>query len=142
MSISLNNIRKIKNNNRKRVGRGIGSGSGKTSGHGVKGQKARSGVALKLFEGGQTPIYMRLPKKGFNSPVKKSYQVLNVKDVVAAVEKCGIKNNSLDKNKLYELGLIDKDNKVKLIMGGEAVKNKDLKIQADFYSKNSQSFAF
>ena len=67
---TLNNITKIKNK-KLRVGRGIGSGKGKTSGRGVKGQKSRSGVAIKSFEGGQMPLFRRLPKRGFNSLNKK-----------------------------------------------------------------------
>ena len=67
--IKLNNREKIKKK-KIRVGRGIGSGKGKTSGRGVKGQKSRSGVAIKSFEGGQMPLYRRLPKRGFN-PIKK-----------------------------------------------------------------------
>ena len=67
---SLNNTSKVKNK-KIRVGRGIGSGKGKTSGRGVKGQKSRSGVAIKSFEGGQMPLYRRLPKRGFN-PIKKA----------------------------------------------------------------------
>jgi large subunit ribosomal protein L15 len=62
----------------KRVGRGIGTGKGKTSGHGHKGQKSRSGVAIKGFEGGQMPLYRRLPKRGFNNPSRKHYQVVNL----------------------------------------------------------------
>ena len=69
--ITLNNRSKIKKK-KIRVGRGIGSGKGKTSGRGVKGQKSRSGVAIKSFEGGQMPFYRRLPKRGFN-PIKKKY---------------------------------------------------------------------
>ena len=65
----LNTTLKVKKN-KKRLGRGIGSGKGKTSGRGVKGQKSRSGVAIKSFEGGQMPLYRRLPKRGFN-PIKK-----------------------------------------------------------------------
>jgi large subunit ribosomal protein L15 len=142
MTITLNNIRKTKANNRKRVGRGIGSGTGKTSGHGVKGQKARSGVALKLFEGGQTPIYMRLPKKGFRSQAKKSYQAITIKDVLAAIEKNKIKDSNLTKEILFNLGLVrDKDSIIKLIMGGLDVESKNLTIQADFYSKKAQSFS-
>ena len=64
--------------NRMRVGRGIGSGKGKTSGRGVKGQKARTGVSIKGFEGGQTPIYRRLPKRGFNPPNPVSYETVNL----------------------------------------------------------------
>ena len=68
--IKLNNRNKI-NKTKLRVGRGIGSGKGKTSGRGVKGQKSRSGVAIKSFEGGQMPLYRRLPKRGFNPLTKK-----------------------------------------------------------------------
>ncbi len=63
---------------KKRVGRGPGSGKGKTAGRGIKGQKSRSGVAIKGFEGGQMPIYQRLPKRGFTSPNRKSYAVVNL----------------------------------------------------------------
>jgi len=142
MSISLSNISKIKNSSRKRVGRGIGSGTGKTSGHGVKGQKSRSGVALKLFEGGQTPIYMRLPKKGFNSKVKSGYNVVNIKDIIAAVEKNKIDSKLISKQDLNNFGLIkDQNSKIKLIMNNVDVKNAAFKVEADFYSKNAQAFA-
>lgn len=66
------------NRTKKRVGRGAGSGLGKTGGRGIKGQKSRSGVAIKGFEGGQMPIYQRLPKRGFNKPNRKSYAVINL----------------------------------------------------------------
>ena len=69
-----------------RVGRGIGSGKGKTAGSGHKGQKARSGVAINGYEGGQMPIYMRLPKRGFNSLNKKDYQVVNIGRIQKAVD--------------------------------------------------------
>lgn len=72
--------------NRKRVGRGIGSGSGKTAGRGVKGQKARSGVAINGFEGGQMPIYRRLPKRGFNNIFKEDFVVVSVGRIQAAVD--------------------------------------------------------
>lgn len=71
---------------RKRVGRGIGSGSGKTAGRGVKGQKSRSGVAIKGFEGGQMPIYRRLPKRGFTNVFASSYNVVSVGRLQAAVD--------------------------------------------------------
>ncbi len=71
---------------RKRVGRGIGSGKGKTAGRGVKGQKSRSGVAIKGFEGGQMPIHMRLPKRGFNNILRKTYVEVNVGDIQAAMD--------------------------------------------------------
>lgn len=71
---------------KKRVGRGIGSGKGKTSGRGVKGQKARSGVAIKGFEGGQMPMYRRLPKRGFNNIFSKAYSEVNVGRIQQAVD--------------------------------------------------------
>ena len=63
---------------RKRIGRGPGSGTGKTGGRGIKGQKSRSGVAIKGFEGGQMPLYQRLPKRGFNKPNRKKFAVVNL----------------------------------------------------------------
>ena len=71
---------------RKRVGRGIGSGRGKTSGKGQKGQKSRSGVSLLGFEGGQMPLYRRLPKRGFHNPFRKHYRVLNLGRLQAAID--------------------------------------------------------
>lgn len=71
---------------RKRLGRGIGSGSGKTAGRGVKGQKARSGVAINGFEGGQMPLYRRLPKRGFKNPFSKDFNTVSVARVQAAVD--------------------------------------------------------
>lgn len=71
---------------RKRVGRGIGSGKGKTAGRGTKGQKARSGVAIKGFEGGQMPIHMRLPKRGFNNPLRRHYGEVNLGRVQEAID--------------------------------------------------------
>ena len=71
---------------KKRLGRGIGSGSGKTAGRGVKGQKARSGVAINGFEGGQMPIYRRLPKRGFNNIFAKSFNIVSLRRIQAAVD--------------------------------------------------------
>jgi large subunit ribosomal protein L15 len=75
---------------RKRVGRGIGSGSGKTGGRGVKGQKSRSGVAIKGFEGGQNPIHMRLPKRGFNNPSRLKFTEVNLGRIQSAIDECGV----------------------------------------------------
>ena len=72
--------------NRKRVGRGIGSGTGKTGGRGVKGQKARSGVAINGFEGGQMPIYRRLPKRGFNNIFRADYVVVSLGRIQVAID--------------------------------------------------------
>ena len=71
---------------RMRVGRGIGSGKGKTAGRGVKGQKSRTGVAIKGFEGGQMPLYRRMPKRGFTPPHQKSYQVVNLGTLQKAID--------------------------------------------------------
>ena len=76
---------------RKRVGRGPGSGTGKTGGRGVKGQKSRSGVAIKGFEGGQMPIHMRLPKRGFNNPNAKKFAVINLGTLTDALERGALK---------------------------------------------------
>lgn len=76
---------------RKRVGRGPGSGTGKTAGRGVKGQKSRSGVAIKGFEGGQMPIHMRLPKRGFNNPNAKKFSVINLGTLTDALERGALK---------------------------------------------------
>ncbi len=143
MSTSLNNISKLKTNKCKRVGRGIGSGTGKTCGRGVKGQKARSGVAIKGFEGGQTPIYMRLPKRGFKSQNSARYEVVNLRDVISLVESKKIDSSAvITKDKLFNAGLIsDKDTKVKLIMANVEKTNSGLTFQVDFYSKQAQSFA-
>ena len=74
------------NKDRKRIGRGIGSGKGKTSGHGVKGQKARSGVAIKGFEGGQMPLHRRLPKRGFNNIFARKFKVVNLGRLQTAID--------------------------------------------------------
>ena len=71
---------------KKRLGRGIGSGSGKTAGRGVKGQKARSGVAINGFEGGQMPLYRRLPKRGFNNPFTKNFNAVSLGRIQAAID--------------------------------------------------------
>ena len=87
--INLNNREKI-NKSKMRVGRGIGSGKGKTSGRGVKGQKSRSGVAIKSFEGGQMPLYRRLPKRGFNPLPKENIAILNLEKIQFYIEKKNI----------------------------------------------------
>ncbi|WP_409432338.1 50S ribosomal protein L15 [Litorimonas sp. RW-G-Af-16] len=110
--------------NRKRVGRGIGSGKGKTAGRGVKGQKSRSGVAIKGFEGGQMPIHMRLPKRGFNKPNRKNWTELSIATVNRAIEsgKLDSKTN-YDAAALVEAGVIRRaKDGVRLIGGGKLSK--------------------
>lgn len=120
----------------KRVGRGIGSGKGKTSGSGHKGQRARTGVAIKGFEGGQMPIHMRLPKRGFHCFSRKTIVVINFNDINHIVEKSKLKaSDVLDIQKLSDLGIVpkSKDVKVKLLHKG-TLKHK-VKIKFDSYSK-------
>ena len=145
--MKLNDLRDNEGARKKRmtVGRGIGSGKGKTSGRGVKGQKARTGhSSVKGFEGGQTPIHMRLPKRGFTNILRKEIEVVNIKDVINLLESKLIKeSDTLTKEKLQELGLIcDAKSQVKVIMGGnkEAVAPK-VKIVVDKYSANAKVFA-
>jgi len=135
--IKLNTIQKIKIE-KIRVGRGIGSGKGKTSGRGVKGQKSRSGVAIKSFEGGQMPLFRRLPKRGFN-PIKKNKTAkLNLNTIQTFLDNKRI--NSDDKINLDILKkskIINKKfSKFKLLGNGE-IKNK-LNIEVDFISKTAK----
>tara|TARA_Y100000591_G_C21247341_1_gene411949 strand:+ start:27 stop:479 length:453 start_codon:yes stop_codon:yes gene_type:complete len=134
--IKLNNRNKI-NRPKIRVGRGIGSGKGKTSGRGVKGQKSRSGVAIKSFEGGQMPLYRRLPKRGFNPIVKKNIAILNLDKIQSYIDKKNIKSSdTINSTLLKKLNLINK-NSVKLkILGTGNIKEK-LNIEADLASKSA-----
>ena len=95
--------------NRRRVGRGVGSGIGKTSGSGHKGQKARSGVAIKGFEGGQMPIHRRLPKRGFVNIFRKNYIEVNIGEIQKAIDDGKIDpSNPVDVNVLRTAGLVGK----------------------------------
>ncbi|MDY4842303.1 MAG: 50S ribosomal protein L15 [Alphaproteobacteria bacterium] len=93
---------------RKRVARGIGSGSGKTAGRGVKGQKSRSGVAVNGFEGGQMPIYRRLPKRGFKNPFSKEFVVVNLDTIQKAVDAGKLKAEAIDVDTLMSAGIVSK----------------------------------
>ena len=124
---------------KKRVGRGIGSGKGKTSGRGVKGQKSRSGVAIKSFEGGQMPLYRRLPKRGFNSLQKKNrYQVINISKIVSLIDKNIISaDNKIDLKLLKEKKIIKKSTKKFKILGSGDCKIK-LNLDTDLLSKSAK----
>ena len=114
---------------RKRVGRGAGSGHGKTSCKGFKGQKSRSGNKLRtIFEGGQMPLFRRIPKRGFNNPFKKKYTILNVKDFESFDS--GVR---VDLQTLKDCGLI-KNIKYDLKVLGEGVLTKSLTIEAHRFS--------
>ena len=134
--ITLNNRLKI-NKCKMRVGRGIGSGKGKTSGRGVKGQKSRSGVAIKSFEGGQMPLYRRLPKRGFKSISQNNIAVLNLSRLQDMIDKS--KNqikNSVDLKILKEKKLINKKfSKLKILGSGNIKTN--IEITANFASKQA-----
>jgi large subunit ribosomal protein L15 len=134
--IKLNNRIKI-NKPKIRVGRGIGSGKGKTSGRGVKGQKSRSGVAIKSFEGGQMPLYRRLPKRGFNPIGKKNIAILNLDKIQTFIDKKNITTKeTLNSDLLKKLKLINK-NSIKLkILGSGEIKEK-INIEADLASKSA-----
>ena len=120
-----------------RVGRGIGSGKGKTSGRGVKGQKSRSGVAIKSFEGGQMPLYRRLPKRGFNPISKKEITILNLEKIQSFIDKKNIKPSEvLNSDLLKKLKLIDKNSKKLKILGKGEIKAK-INIEADLVSKSA-----
>jgi large subunit ribosomal protein L15 len=143
MSLSLQSLPKIKRNSKIRVGRGIGSSKGKTSGRGVKGQKARTGHhSVKGFEGGQTPVHMRLPKRGFVNTLRKQIETVNIRDLVNLIENKKIKSDSeINKEQLENLGLIrNKKSIVKLIMGKSKV-DLNFKVLVDKYSKNAQKFS-
>ena len=136
--MNLNSL--IKNNKKKiRVGRGIGSGKGKTSSRGHKGQKSRSGVAIKSFEGGQMPLYRRLPKRGFKSLSKKNIAILNLSKLQNIIDKS--KNNiksTIDLKILKEKKLINKKFlKLKILGTGEIKKN--IEIIAHYASKQALS---
>ena len=134
---TLNSLEKTKKK-KIRVGRGIGSGKGKTSGRGVKGQKSRSGVAIKSFEGGQMPLYRRLPKRGFN-PIKK----INIGKINLGKIQYFIKKNSINYKEKINLELLKKLNivnkkSVKLkILGSGEIKDK-ITVEANFFSKSAK----
>jgi large subunit ribosomal protein L15 len=107
---------------RTRVGRGIGSGKGKTAGRGVKGQKSRSGVAIKGFEGGQMPIYRRLPKRGFKNPFRKEFSVVNLGRLQQAIDDKRIDaKKTIDTDALMAAGLVGRRVKdgVRILAKGE-----------------------
>tara|TARA_B100001559_G_scaffold86510_1_gene72210 strand:- start:75 stop:533 length:459 start_codon:yes stop_codon:yes gene_type:complete len=134
---SLNTTSKVKTK-KIRVGRGIGSGKGKTSGRGVKGQKSRSGVAIKSFEGGQMPLFRRLPKRGFNSINKNKVAILNLKKIQELIDKKVISETEiLNLETLKKLKIIGNNfNKMKILGSGE-LKNK-INVSIDFISNSAK----
>ncbi len=132
----LNNREKI-NKPKIRVGRGIGSGKGKTSGRGVKGQKSRSGVAIKSFEGGQMPLYRRLPKRGFNPLSTQNIAILNLEKIQTLIDKKKLsKTDVLNSELLKKLNLINKNSNKLKILGSGQIKDK-INIEANLASKSA-----
>ena len=136
--MNLNSLNYKVKNKKIRPGRGIGSGKGKTSGRGHKGQKARSGVAIKSFEGGQMPLYRRLPKRGFNSIKKNNIAILNLQQLQKYISKGKLNSRNLinlselKKNKILK----DKIEKIKLLGNGD-IKDQ-INIEVDFISKSAK----
>ena len=118
-----------------RVGRGIGSGKGKTCGRGVKGQKSRSGVAIKSFEGGQMPLYRRLPKRGFSPFGKTNIAIMNLDKIQSFLDQKTINlNDTINTDLLKKLKLINKNSQLLKILGTGEIKDK-INIEADLISK-------
>ena len=136
--LSLNSVSKVKRK-KLRIGRGIGSGKGKTSGRGVKGQKSRRGVAIKSFEGGQMPLYRRLPKRGFNPLSKARVAKINLNKIQMLIEKKKIKiSEKIDIQNLIKIQAISKRSlKLKILGSGEC--KEKINIHADFISKSAKS---
>jgi len=133
----LNSLKKIKQK-KLRVGRGIGSGKGKTSGRGIKGQKSRSGVAIKSFEGGQMPLYRRLPKRGFNVIGKKEVGSLNLSEIQSFIELKKLKlTDKIDLALLKKLNIIKKKYKKLKVLGKGEIKEK-LNIEVNFLSNSAK----
>ncbi len=130
--LTLNTVPKVKKK-KLRIGRGIGSGKGKTSGRGVKGQKSRRGVAIKSFEGGQMPLYRRLPKRGFNPLIKKDKLAkINLEKIQMLIEKNKIKNDEkINVESLIKIKAINKNsNKLKILGLGELKQKIDVHVDS------------
>ena len=135
--ITLNTTGKVISK-KMRVGRGIGSGKGKTSGRGIKGQKSRSGVAIKSFEGGQMPLYRRLPKRGFKPINKIKIATINLEKIQNFIDKKTISStDKIDVKLLKKLKIIHKNSQKLKILGTGEIKIK-INIEADLISKSAK----
>ena len=124
------------NKKRKRVGRGSGSGFGKTAGRGFNGQKSRSGVSIKGFEGGQMPLYRRLPKRGFNNIFSKKIQTINFNQISNIIKKYNLKPNDIKENYIFEKKILNKSKgSIKLLNVGEL--SSPINIEVSFASKKA-----
>ena len=134
---TLNNTTQVKIK-KMRVGRGIGSGKGKTSGRGMKGQKSRSGVAIKSFEGGQMPLFRRLPKRGFNPIKKEKIAIINLGKIQSLLDAKRINSETkIDLNLLKKTNIISKSYKKIKILGSGEIKDK-IDVNVDFFSKSAE----
>ena len=134
---TLNNTNQVKIK-KMRVGRGIGLGKGKTSGRGMKGQKSRSGVAIKSFEGGQMPLFRRLPKRGFNPIKKDKIAIINLGKIQSLLDTKRINSDTkIDLDLLKKANIVSKSYKKIKILGSGEIKNK-IDINVDFFSKSAQ----
>jgi len=120
-----------------RVGRGIGSGKGKTSGRGIKGQKSRSGVSIKSFEGGQMPLYRRLPKRGFKSINKSKVAKINLENIQNLLDKKRIQTEKITIENLKKEKIIKSSYSYFKILGNGNIKSK-LDVEVDFISKSAR----
>ena len=134
---TLNNTSQVKIK-KMRVGRGIGSGKGKTSGRGMKGQKSRSGVAIKSFEGGQMPLFRRLPKRGFNPIKKDKIAIINLGKIQSLLDTKRINSDTkINLDLLKKANIVSKSyQKIKILGSGE-IKDK-IDVNVDFFSKSAQ----
>ena len=133
--MNLNSTNSVKDK-KIRPGRGIGSGKGKTSGRGHKGQKSRRGVAIKSFEGGQMPLYRRLPKRGFNSFKNNSIAIINIDNIQKFIDTKKIKSSDkIDITLLKKLKLVNSKIKKIKILGNGNLKDK-INLEVDFISKS------
>ena len=124
------------NKKKKRVGRGAGSGFGKTAGRGFNGQKSRSGVSIKGFEGGQMPLYRRLPKRGFNNIFSKKIQTINFNQISNIIKKYNLKPNDIKENYIFEKKILNKSKgSLKLLNVGEL--SSPINIEVSFASKKA-----
>ena len=124
------------NKKKKRVGRGSGSGFGKTAGRGVKGQKSRSGVSINGFEGGQMPLYRRLPKRGFKNIFSKKIQSINFNQILNIIKKHNLKPNEIKENYFFEKKILNKSKgSLKLLNVGELTS--PINIEVSFASKKA-----
>ena len=136
--MKLNTLISRRSKNKKRLGRGIGSTKGKTSGRGHKGQKSRSGVAIKSFEGGQMPLYRRLPKRGFKSTKSKDIALINLSKIQDTINKKKILLNTIiNLQYLQKLNLINKKYRKLKLLGSGDIKSK-FDVEVNFISKSAK----